>query len=72
MLVKVTGTSMVRDTTSMGLSNTNIAEKNDYYSKVKLLQTQKESLNKVNQEISDLKNDMLEIKQLLVKLTSKQ
>ena len=70
--VRVNGSAFVRDTNSMGLSNVDQTEKNEYYAKVRLLQNQKDSLNRVNEEISDLKTEMGEIKFLLAKLISKQ
>ena len=72
MLVKVTGTSFVRDTSSMVLNNTDEAAKNEYYARVRMMQNQKEGLNKVNEEISQLKSDMSEIKALLAQLLIKQ
>lgn len=69
--VKIEGASFVRDVKSMGLSNTNVSEKNDYYSKLRLLKTQKEQINSINEEISCMKNDMCEIKQLLAQLLGK-
>jgi hypothetical protein len=69
--VKVTGTSYVRDITSMGLSNTNQSVKDEYYSKVRLINNQKNEINKVNQEISQIKSEMSEIKDLLKQLLVK-
>ena len=69
--VKVNGADFVRDTHSMGLSNTNISEKNEYYAKLRLIQNQKEGINKVNEEINVLKNDITEIKTLLSQLLNK-
>ena len=70
--VKVTGTSFVRDINSMGLSNVDQNEKNEYYSRVRMLQNQKAGLNKVNEDISALRNEMSEIKNLLAKLIHKE
>jgi hypothetical protein len=73
MFVKVTGTPFVRDTNSMGLSNTDSAAKDEYYNKVRLIQSQRQQINKVNEELSELKGDMADIKQLLAQLlTNKQ
>jgi hypothetical protein len=72
MFVKVTGTNLVRDTNSMGLSNVDQAAKDEYYNKVRMLKTQKEQINMMNEEISNIKNDMSEIKQLLIQLSKKQ
>lgn len=69
--VKIEGAEYVRDTNSMGLSNTNISEKNEYYSKLRMIQNQKEELNKVRFEIDEIKNDMCEIKNLMYKLLEK-
>ena len=68
MLVKVTGTDFVRDTNSMGLSNLNTSEKNEYYSKVRMMSVQKEEINKVKSEMESIKTDVSEIKSLLLKL----
>jgi hypothetical protein len=68
MLVKVNGTKMVRDTKSMALINTDNTEKNDYYSKVRLLQNQKSEINNVKAEMASIRNDVAEVKQLLMKL----
>jgi hypothetical protein len=68
MLVKVNGTKMIRDTASMALINTDNNEKNEYYAKAKLLKTQKEEINNVKAEMADIKEDVAEIKILLMKL----
>ena len=70
MLVKVEGTSFVRDTNTMALINTNTAEKNEYLTKVRMIKTQKEEINNVKQEIDSIKNDMKEIKELLLAMNN--
>jgi hypothetical protein len=70
--VKVTGTNFVRDINSMGLSNTDTTAKDEYYSKVRMMKNQKEQINMIKQEISDVKSDVYEIKQLLQQLIVKQ
>jgi len=72
MHVRVTNTNFVRDIDSMGLSNTNIVEKNEYYAKVRMVNSQKEEINKVKSEIDSLKSDMSDIKQLLNKILENQ
>jgi arginine repressor len=72
MFVKVNGASLVRDINSMGISNIDTESRNEYYTKLRLINNQKESLNKVNEEISELRNEMGEIKELLAKLVSRQ
>ena len=66
--VRVTGTSFVRDTNSMGLSNTDVAAKEEYYNKVRMLRNQKEQINKVNEEMAELKSDLVELKQMMAQL----
>ena len=68
MLVKVTGTNFVRDTSSMGLINNDDVSRNDYYSKVRMLKTQKDEINTVKAEIAGIKDDVNEIKNLMLKL----
>jgi hypothetical protein len=72
MFVKINGTNMVRDTNSMGISNQDSAAKEEYYAKVRMIQNQKEGLNKVNEEINELRCELGDIKSLLVKLLNKQ
>jgi prefoldin subunit 5 len=72
MYVRVTNTDFVRDIDSMGLSNTNVAEKNEYYAKVRMIKSQKEEINKVKSEIDSLKEDVNDIKQLLNKILENQ
>lgn len=72
MLVKIPGTNLMRDTESMALINMDNTEKNDYYSKVKLLQNQKEQINTIKQEINGVKDDISDIKQLLKQLLDKE
>ena len=71
MYVKVTGTNFVRDTNSMAIINTDVNDKNEYYNKVKLLSLQKQEINTLKDEIDLIRNDMSEIKQLMVALINK-
>jgi hypothetical protein len=68
MLVKVTGTNFVRDTGSMGLNNNDDVSRNEYYAKVRMLKTQKDEINTVKAEIAGIKDDVNEIKHLMLKL----
>jgi hypothetical protein len=70
-LVKVTGTNFVRDTKSMAIINTDEQARNEYYTKAKILKTQKDEINTVKEEIAGIKNYMDEIKQLMLKLIEK-
>jgi gluconate kinase len=67
-LVKIEGANFVRDIRTMQLSSTDYTERNEYYLKVRLLKTQKREINKLNDELSTIKSDMSEIKQLLAEL----
>jgi gluconate kinase len=67
-LVKIEGANFVRDIKTMQLSSTDYTERNEYYLKVRLLKTQKQEINKLNDELSTIKSDMSEIKQLLAEL----
>jgi prefoldin subunit 5 len=71
MLVKVNNSTFVRDTNSMALIDTDMASKNEYLAKVRMLQTQKEEINKVKSEIADVKDDLQVIKRLMTQLLSK-
>lgn len=62
---------MVRDTASMALINTDQTSKNEYYNKVRMIQNQKEEINKVKTEIESLKNDLGDIKEMMKQLLTK-
>ena len=72
MFVKINGANMVRDTNSMGISNQDMAAKEEYYAKVRMIQNQKEGLNKVNEEINELRCELGDIKGLLMQLLNQQ
>jgi hypothetical protein len=71
MLVKVKDSPFVRDINSMALINTDEQAKNEYYTKTKLLKTQKDEINKVKLEIEEVKTDLQEIKSLLTQILNK-
>ena len=71
-LVKVNNTNFVRDTESMAIINVDNNAKNEYYEKVRLAKSQKEQINKMNADITDLRNDIGQIKQLIQLLVNKQ
>jgi hypothetical protein len=70
-LVKVTGTQFIRDTKSMALMNTDELAKNEYYAKARMIKNQKDELNTVKMEIANVKEDINDIKSLLMKLIEK-
>jgi cell shape-determining protein MreC len=55
----------------MGLSNIDVASKNEYYAKLNLIKTQKEEINTIRSEVVSIKNDMQQIKELLGQLLGK-
>lgn len=67
-IVKVEGTSFVRDTSTMALSNTDFTSRNEYFLKAKLIRTQKEEINKINTQISVIHSDISDVKKLLIQL----
>lgn len=69
--VKVEGTHFIRELGSMGLSNVDVNAKNEYYSKVRMLKTQKNEINTIKAEITSVKNDVTDIKELLKQLIGK-
>lgn len=70
-LVKVEGTSYVRDISSMALINTDVNAKNEYYSRARMAKIQKDEINTIKSEMDSLKNDVQDIKQLLLQLIDK-
>jgi archaellum component FlaC len=69
--VKVEGTNFVRELKSMGLSNLDTFSKNDYYSKVRMMKSQKDEINNIRKDVNSLRTDMQDIKSLLEQLLNK-
>jgi len=69
-IVKIPGTTYVRDTKTMALINTDMAGLEDYKIKSSLINNQKSEINKVKNEINDIKDDVRIIKELLIQLSS--
>lgn len=67
MYVNVKEGKFVRDTNSMGLINTDMNAKEEYLIKSKIIKAQKEEINNLKAEISEVKNLL---KQLLEKGTN--
>jgi hypothetical protein len=70
-LVQIPGTSLVRDTNSMALINKDMNGLNDYLKKRQMAAAQKEEINTVKAQVAEIRNDMSEIKQLLLQLMDK-
>ena len=71
-IVKVEGTTFIRDTKTMALINTDMAGLEDYKMKSALINNQKTEINKVKNEINEIKDDVRVIKELLMQLSGKQ
>ena len=71
-IVKIPGTTYVRDTQTMALINTDMAGLEDYKMKSTLISNQKSEINKVKNEINEIRNDVQIIKELLMQLFGKQ
>jgi hypothetical protein len=71
-IVKVEGTTFLRDTKTMALINTDVAGLEDYRMKTTLISNQKSEINKVKSEINEIRNDVQIIKELLMQLSGKQ
>jgi hypothetical protein len=71
-IVKIPGTTYVRDTNTMALINTDVAGLEDYRMKSTLINNQKSEINKVKNEINEIRGDVKVIKELLMQLSGKQ
>ena len=71
MYVKVRDANFVRDTNSMALINTDRKAINDYEEKVRMAKAQKEEINNIKSEITDVRNDVQDIKIMITKLLDK-
>ena len=70
-LVPIPGTTLVRETNSMALIKQDKNGLEQYLKKRHLMEVQKEEINKVKSEIADIKDDVQEIKQLMLQLLNK-
>jgi hypothetical protein len=71
-IVKIPGTTYIRDTNTMALINTDVAGLEDYRMKSTLINNQKSEINKVKNEINEIRGDVKVIKELLMQLSGKQ
>jgi hypothetical protein len=71
MLIPINGTKLVRDTETMALINKDVSGLEDYKAKRRYAEVQKEQINNVKMEIDSIKNDISDIKKLMVKLLEK-
>ena len=71
MLIPINGTKLVRDTETMALINKDVSGLQDYKAKRRYAEVQREQINNVKVEIDSIKNDISDIKKLMVKLLEK-
>lgn len=69
--MKVDGLEMVRDMSNMSLINTDKNELESYLTKRKILLEQKDEINSIKKEVSNLQADISTIKNLLIQLTNR-
>jgi hypothetical protein len=70
-LVQVNGTKLYRDTETMALINKDVSGAQEYQARRKFAEVQKQQINNVSMEIDSIKNDISDIKKLMVKLIEK-
>ena len=70
-LLKVQGTKLVRDPRSGAIINQDKTGLDEYLAKRRGMESQKEEINKGKSDIRELKQDMADIKGLLLKLLEK-
>jgi hypothetical protein len=70
-LLKVQGTKLVRDPRSGAIINQDKTGLDEYLARRRGMESQKEEINKVKSDITELKQDMADIKGLLLKLLEK-
>jgi len=70
-LVPINGTKLYRDTETMALINRDVSGLEDYKAKRRYAEVQREQINNVKMEMDSIKNDISDIKKLMVKLLEK-
>jgi hypothetical protein len=70
-LLPINGTNLYRDTETMALINKDVSGAEDYKVKRKFAESQVHQINSVRAEMNNIKNDISDIKKLIVKLLEK-
>jgi hypothetical protein len=70
-LIKVENSNFVRDINTRALINQDFAARDEYFAKVKMLTANKTEINNLNNEITGLKSELSEIKNLLNQLITR-
>ena len=71
MLIQIPGTPFVRDTKSMAIINRDQQGLEEYQRKRNFLASQKQEINNMKSDIDGLREDMKEIKTLMLQLLGK-
>lgn len=71
MLIQIPGTPLVRDTKSMAIINRDLQGLEEYQRKRHFLAVQKEEINNIKSDINGLREDLTEIKSLMIQLLGK-
>ena len=71
MYLRVEGTKLVRDTRTGAIINQDKNGLDEYLNKRRVLESQKNEINNVKSEVKELREDITEIKSLLLKLLEK-
>lgn len=71
-LVNIPGTNLFRDTNTMALVNLDSNGLEEYKSKRRFHESQKQEINTMKSEIASIKEDMSEIKMLMRQLMDKK
>ena len=71
MLIQIPDTTYVRDTNSMALINKDQNGLSDYMKKRHILAVQKDEINTLKSNVEEIKEDMQDIKKLLLQLMDK-
>lgn len=72
MYVNVKDGNYLRDTNSMALINNDQKAKQEYYEKTRILKSQKEEINNLRNDLSSVKEDVRELKNLIIQLLGKE
>jgi hypothetical protein len=70
-LIPINGTKLYRDTETMALINKDVSGLEEYKTKRKYAEVQREQINNVKMEMDSIKNEISDIKKLMVKLLEK-
>ncbi len=70
--IKVTGyESLVRDTVSNAIVNTNVSEYNRYMQRIKVRESQNDQIRNTVKEINNLKVELRELKEMIKEVLNK-